>query len=83
MIEDPCWLIISLDIQQLIIGFQAALSVPFLTTEAHLEISYILNCDYNAKCAVKLSLTVAAIKHDTYSGDLLSDIYNGLCGKTT
>lgn len=57
--------------------------MPFLTTAAHLEISYMLDCDYNAKFAVGLNLTVAAIKHDTYSGDLLSDIYNGLCGENT
>lgn len=52
-----------------------------LTIAMHSQPSYTPHCNYYGKCAVEMSLMAAAIKHDAHSTDLLSEIYNVLCGK--
>lgn len=67
----------------MVVGIHAAVSMPFLNIQAHLEVSYTLGCSHYGKCAVEMSLMAAVVKHDTHSVDLLSDSYNVLCGKNT
>lgn len=68
---------------RLIVGIHAAVSMSCPTIPANLEVLYTLGCNYYGKCAVEMSLMVAALKNDTHSGDLRSDIYNVLCGENT